>query len=746
MEHRTLTDRITSPVTAVALSAVLLVALYLLVETALQNVSSGQVYYWVLVVNIIGIILLLCLLLINLARLTNQYRAGFLGSRLTVRLFTTFVLLTLIPLLSVYYISVQFLSKGVDSWFDVRVEQAVDDALLLGKTTLEAMKQDVIEQVDDHAQLLSEAYDRNDLIRSLDEIRAGAGYRELSLYTQNGSIIAFSNDDARVLLPDAPDDNVMSQIRLGQVYAALEPVSEDSQQLRVVSPVYSKVLGRAIRALQAIKPLPLRYSKLAGSVESASNQYEQMVFSRGPLRFSLILTLSLISLITLLLSVLGAIYLSRRIVAPLGDLAEGTRAVATGNYSTELPVTSSDELGILVGSFNDMTREIRKAQDSAQASQVETETQRGYLETVLARLSSGVLSFDPERILRTYNRAAEEILGLGLENQHETGLASLEQNNETLSPFFKSIQAAMDEQRPEWQEELVLLGQRGRQILIVRGSALSTDTRRGGYVVVFDDVTDLIQAQRDAAWGEVARRLAPEIKNPLTPIQLSAERIRHKFLDQVEQDQRNSLDRATRTIVQQVESIKEMVNSFSTYAQPVRTELSMVDLNRLVRDVGELYLRDDEPVVINFELDDELPMINANPNALRQVLNNLLINARHALEGANNPEITVETGPAGYATGHYVDLRIHDNGSGIPEEFRESLFDPYVSSKSKGTGLGLAIVKRIVEEHGGTVWAENRVDGGATLTVRLPVPSPESRRSPYRWPPSGEKTSARGLG
>jgi nitrogen fixation/metabolism regulation signal transduction histidine kinase len=745
MEHRTLTDRIASPITAVVLSVTLLVALYLLVETALLNVSSGQVYYWVLVINSVGIILLLALLLLNIARLVKQYRARFLGSRLTVRLITTFVLLTLIPLLSVYYISVQFLSRGVDSWFDVRVEQAVDDALLLGQTTLEAMKQDVIDEVDDHAQFLSEAYDRNDLIRALDEIRSRAGYTELSLYTQNGSIVASSNDDARVLVPDAPDDSVMSQIRLGQVYAALEPVTEDSQQLRVVSPVYSKVLGRATRVLQAIKPLPLRYAKLAKSVESASNQYEQMVFSRGPLKFSLILTLSLISLITLLLSILAAIYLSRRIVAPLGALAEGTRAVATGNYTTELPVTSSDELGVLVGSFNDMTGEIRKAQDEARASQSETETQRGYLETVLGRLSSGVLSFDAQRKLRTHNFAAEEILGLELENSSETDLESLAETHENLAPFFASIMAAIDEQRPDWQEELAFLGQRGRQILILRGSALSSDPRRGGCVVVFDDVTNLLQAQRDAAWGEVARRLAHEIKNPLTPIQLSAERIRHKFLNQVDKDQRATLDRATRTIVQQVESMKEMVNAFSTYAQPIRSELSMIDLNRLVRDVGELYLRDDGPVVIKFVLDDSIPRINANPNALRQVLNNLLINARHALEGVEDPKILVETGPSGYASGNYVDIRVHDNGGGIPDELRESLFDPYVSSKSKGTGLGLAIVRRIVEEHGGTVWAENQTDKGATLIVRLPVPSPESGRGSDRWR-GGEKTAAGGLG
>lgn len=251
---------------------------------------------------------------------------------------------------------------------------------------------------------------------------------------------------------------------------------------------------------------------------------------------------------------------------------------------------------------------------------------------------------------------------------------------------------------------------------------LALDTsKHSGSVIVFDDVTSLIQAQRNAAWGEVAKRLAHEIKNPLTPIQLSAERIRHKFMDQVEPSQKDDLDRATRTIVQQVESMKDMVNDFSSYAQPVRTELSETKLQDLVRDVAELHHRDDKPVTISFNIDESIPAIKSNASALRQVLNNLLINAKYALSETNNPEITLGLRKAENIAGGYVDLTVSDNGSGIPADLQDSLFDPYVSSKSKGSGLGLAIVRRIVEEHGGTVWVESLQPNGACFIVRLPL-------------------------
>ena len=727
MANSTVIQRLTHPALAIGLSVVLIFSLFGLLTVSLDTSTSGGFHYAMLMLNSVGMAVLILLVGLNLYVLRQQYKKRALGYRLTGRLVGTIALVTVIPILLVYYIAVQFLSTGVDSWFDVRVEQAIDDALLLGQTTLESLQQEATEDIQLQADQIRDIYDRNELARILDNIRQRAGYRELSVFSQNGTIVASSTDDATILLPETPDATILSQIRLGQTYSSIEPVSEQYQLLRVATPIYSRVLGRAPRVLHAKVALPLRYAKLASSIDRASNQYQQMVFSRGPILESLVLTLSVISLIALLLSILCAIYLSRRMMAPLGELAKGTRAVAQGNYATELSSESQDELGVLVSSFNEMTHEINKAQNLARLSKEESDRHSAYLEMVLKGLTSGVLAFDERDRLTTYNLVAEEILGLELAGKVGGDLDGIGEDKANLDPFFSAIERRVKEETQDWQDEITILGQRGRQVLIMRGALLTAEgDTHSGSVVVFDDVTGLIQAQRDAAWGEVAKRLAHEIKNPLTPIQLSAERIRQKFMDQVESKQRDVLDRATRTIVQQVESMKEMVNDFSTYAQPVRAELAETGLQVLLRDVAELHRRTDEPIEFEFDLDDSIGPVKANVSALRQVLNNLIINAKHALEGAQGPCIRIALHNATNVDGDYVDIRIEDNGAGIPEELTETLFEPYVSGKSKGSGLGLAIVRRIVEEHGGTVWAESNDAGHTCLVIRLPAGKEES--------------------
>jgi len=466
-----------------------------------------------------------------------------------------------------------------------------------------------------------------------------------------------------------------------------------------------------------------------------------MVFARGPLKFSLIVTLSLISLASLLFSILTAVYLSRRLVAPISNLAAGTQKIAEGDYGTHLPVTTTDELGILTDSFNNMSREIEHAQQVATLSQQETEQQKGYLEGVLTNLSSGVFSFDQDRRLQICNSAAAEILGLELQSSLNKTIIELSQQNQQTKKFFRLVDEGISSGQANWQNEVTLLGEHGRQMLIMRGNLLhrlgDVDTNKAddqkenvieSYVIVFDDVTNFIQAQRDAAWGEVARRLAHEIKNPLTPIQLSAERIKHKLTDKVDGELRDMLHRSTRTIVQQVESMKEMVNAFSSYAQPVRAQLRPLNINDLIRDVMELHNSTLSAFEVELALDENLPEIKANSSALRQVLNNLIINASHALEGADHGKIRVRSYVAAKIAGQYIDVVVEDNGAGIPEEIRDSLFDPYVSSKAKGSGLGLAIVKRIIEEHSGSVWARGGSDGGAAIHLRLPINAMQTYR------------------
>ena len=743
MAIRSIVKAISSPGPVIGVCTSLLFVLSFLIVKSLSDDASGELQFWIMLLGGIGIAILVFFLLSNAYALFTQYRRNEIGSKLTSKMVLLFLFLTLIPFSLIYFFSIQFLNKGVDSWFDVRIEQTVKDSLLLSKTALEGIKGEITSDVEDYAKTLRVniavgELSAGELLKTLDDIRKLEGYSELSLFTDDGLIIAFASIDDANILPNTPGDEVFTELRLNQTYALIEPISDTAQQFRVVAPIRINELGREFYGLQAIKLLPLRYATLANSVETASNQYAQMVFARGPLKFSLIVTLSLISLASLLFSILTAVYLSRRLVAPISNLAAGTQKIAEGDYGSRLPVTSTDELGILTKSFNNMSGKIQEAQQAALASQTETEQQKGYLEAVLTNLSSGVFSFDQDLSLQICNSAATDILGLPRDNLLGQHCKTLAQQEHHATGFFELIANGIQSDQANWQDEITLLGAHGRQMLIVRGSLLhrsndlfandEDDASQENYVIVFDDVTNLIQAQRDAAWGEVARRLAHEIKNPLTPIQLSAERIKLKLHNKVGPELQETLDRSTRTIVQQVESMKEMVNAFSSYAQPVRAKLAPLNINQLVRDVAELHVSNLPNVKVELDLDYNLPSIKANATALRQVLNNLIINASHALEGVPQGILTIRSYIAAKVTGKYIDLVVEDNGSGIPDDIRDSLFDPYVSSKAKGSGLGLAIVKRIVEEHSGSVWTRPISSGGTAMHLRLPINAMQTYR------------------
>lgn len=744
---------------SLTLLSVLLLASLLMMSAATQNSELfGRLYSWLLVTSLIGIGLLIALIVHNVLNLVGQYRARAPGSRLTVRLLVLFALLAGLPVMTVFLFSIETLHRGIDNWFDVRIDRALDDALKLGRTTLDAVKQDRLKDALEMAaelEILSfserPGAGLRTLLSALDGLREQHGVNELTLFGLDGRILAASSEagpEPGSFVPDRPREAVLTQVRQGRPYANVEVVGRAGLRLRVVVPVYSRQVGAPLRVLQATLALPPRYTKLGESVQTAYAEYEKLDYLRGPLKFGLTLSLSLVTLLTLLVAVWAAIITARRVVAPIRDLAEGTRAVARGNYRLRLPITTHDEIGVLVASFNDMTRRIRRAQALTRKSQHDAERARAYLEAVLAHLSSGVLSLDARGWLRTYNAAAAQILGTDLERVAGKPLTRLGDDASALSAFVQTVSTAIAEGGSEWLRELVLDGRQGERTLMLRGTRLpSPSGRRGGYVVLFDDVTALIQAQRQAAWGDVARRMAHEIKNPLTPIQLSAERLRHKYLKQLPESERATLDRATHTIVEQVGALKSMVNAFSDYARPAQMENAPVDLNELVLDVVELYIAGqgrsadlartdvvplraaespegdgrERTVRLHLALDRQLPMITADAGRLRQVLHNLLLNARDALTGVQRPVIRLATRTVEDNGQRAVELSMQDNGPGFPPELLPRLFEPYVTTKQKGTGLGLAIVKRIVEEHNGSIRAENLKEGGTNLVLRLPL-------------------------
>jgi PAS domain S-box-containing protein len=454
-------------------------------------------------------------------------------------------------------------------------------------------------------------------------------------------------------------------------------------------------------------------------VQEAYEAYRTRAYMRGQIKFSFALSLSLVLLLGLFAAAWAAVFTARRLVQPISDIAEGTRAVAEGDYNKQLPLPRvEDELGLLVSSFNSMTRRVARAHNALEDNRRKLQIQHNYLETVLRGLSTGVMALDAEGRIQTANRAADQILGVSLADLQGQSLEALGAASEVLQPFVEHSLQGLSAGVREGRAEVTLYRGGGRQVLLCRHSPLEVAPgEAGGHVLVFDDVTELVKAQRDAAWGEVARRLAHEIKNPLTPIQLSAERLRRKYLGSMAPEDGAVLDRATHTIVQQVEAMKAMVNDFSDYAKPSKLQLKPVRVDDFLAEVIALYEGGSQQV----HLERGAPglMIEADAVRLRQVLHNLL---KNALEAAGEQGRILVSSRIGEEEGRdYVEIAVSDNGPGFDPELIGQVFEPYVTSKTKGTGLGLAIVKRIVSEHGGVIQAENPSGGGGRVVLRLPA-------------------------
>lgn len=704
-----------------------LLASLAMTSDALRNSARfDRLYTLLLLVNVLALVTLFTLIGVNLWHLISQVRGKQAGARLTVRLLSLMIILSVAPVAVVYYFSLEFLNQRLDSWFDVNIEKALDNALTLSRATLDTRMREAYKQTQLAADDL--ALDNDDSASLyLNELRARSGASEMTLLAPNGQIIAFDAAETAQLLPHRPSENVLLQLKQTDSYVNLDNIEGHGSYIRVTIKV---VQAKYVRLLHALYPVTESLNELANNVETAYIEYKERSYLQKPLKWSFTLVLSLVLLFTIFGAVWIAFFAAQRFVEPISDLAAATQSVARGNYGTQLTVTELDELGFLVSSFNEMSRKIAQARDAVRQSQQLAESQRIYLEAVLSRLSSGVISLDAENRLLTANTAAEQILGVPLSELLEQRLGNLLDKYPTLQFLCDSIRAHTH--NLDWREEIVLFGESGRKVLMCRGTQLefSQDQQAlNGEVIVFDDITTLIQAQRTAAWSEVARRLAHEIKNPLTPIQLSAERLRHKYLRTLPEKEAETLDRLTHTIIQQVDNMKEMVNAFSDYARTPVMKFQTIQFNQLVKEVLDLYQSTMTPIEeildlydhplsqFQLHLAENLPNIQADKGRLRQVLHNLI---KNALEATPHPNIvTVTTQWVSHANLEQVELRVQDQGVGVPVEKLDSVFEPYVTTKAKGTGLGLAIVKKIVDEHGGTVWIENH--GGACVVVRLPV-------------------------
>lgn len=686
----------------------------LLFRASSNNAFFSEQYPWLFGVGIALTIGLLVLIGFQIYSLWKKLRGRVFGAKLALRLMAVFALMAVIPGGLVYAISVQFLNRSIDSWFDVPIDKALEGALNLGKSALDGSLAEMARKGREAAFRLSEGTaDESEMLK---ELRAQFGFEEMSLFAADGKLISLAGTRAR-LFSDKPSLQEMKETLQKAPVKAAESLSDRVLYLRVVVPVAPRTSLEAPQLLQVVTAAPAALAADAMSVETGIRDYQQLGLQRSGLKQLFALTLTLAMVLTLFSAISLSFLLSERLSEPLSALAESTRAIAKGDFTKLNPVKSRDEFGVLTQSFNTMTRQLAEASDIVARKQQELENSKTYLESILGNLTSAVLTLDERLYVKTMNKNAEDMLGFSHGLLKGARLPDWGGILPKVAPMIEEIVAQLAAQRDKpWERQIEYEGPAGKVTLLVRGNKLPA-TIDSGFVLAFDDVTGLIQAQRDAAWGEVARRLAHEIKNPLTPIQLSAERLQHKLADKLPPVEQEMLSRATNTIVAQVGALKGMVDDFSLYSRSSRLTRTRIELNELIREVLVLY--ESMNAGIKLDLSGELPAILADAALLRQVIHNLVQNALDAMAGEPSPRLVIETTLIDNA----VRMVVEDNGTGIREDMLGRIFEPYVTTKPKGTGLGLAIVKKIVDEHGGRVGILNAKPHGARVEITLPIAS-----------------------
>jgi nitrogen fixation/metabolism regulation signal transduction histidine kinase len=678
---------------------------------------SGSSYTIVLILSGFFILSLIAIIANQIKKLFRNIKKDVMGSRLSMRLVISFTLMAVIPGLIVYLVSVNFLTRSIESWFNVKVESALDGGLKLGQKALDIMLTDLELKAERMALSLS-SLPATSQYAALSDLREKTGVQDATIISDQGKIIAVSSNDAESFLPALPTLIQLKQAE-NNIYGKIEPITNKGLYLRVLAPINGTSVSNERLILQILQPVPNSLSTLAESVQDVFQDYQKLSYSRDSLKLIFSITLTLVLMLAILTAVAIGFLLSRKLSEPLALLAEGTKKIAKGNFKTMLPEKGKDELGVLVRSFNSMTRQLDQATQTSENNQIRLESARSYLETVLAHLSSGVIVINDAMEIKSFNIAASKILQVDLSKNKDQLLTSISNKNKLLKDFVVSIQEEIKTSNRKMQPEIIkqfeIRYEKNNQVLSLQITTLPQN-KVNNYVLMIDDITMMIQAQRNAAWSEVARRLAHEIKNPLTPIQLSAERIKHKLGSKLNKDDTEILDKAVSTIVNQVDAMKTMVNEFSEYARAPKLNLESTDINKTIIEISHLF--ENSGIKITTNLLKGLPKIKVDANMMRQVLINLIQNAQDAMvSNTKKPSIKINTNK--YK--NYLVLSIEDNGPGFSEDILKKAFEPYVTTKSHGTGLGLAIVKKIIEEHEGIIVVENIKSGGAHINIQLPI-------------------------
>lgn len=745
----------------VIVSTVAVMALLLLVLLAAASANTeffDRYYSWLYAANIAVALVFLLIVVALVTMILGRLRKGKFGTRLLAKLAVFFALVGVLPGGLIYVVSYQFVSRSIESWFDVNVETALTSGLNLGRAMLDASLSDLETKARVMAEQLASTPQNNTtltLLRMRDQFGVQEAMLVESVRSVSGAspdlhVIAQTSGNFASLMPDDLPTPIMLDQARGRGYASIEgevdgnPHAKGAKgalRLRVVVLVpdtNASLLQPSERFLELTQPVSPTLARNADAVQRAYREYQEKALGRTGLRKMYIGTLTLALFLATFIAMMLALALGNQLARPLFLLAKGTKEVAEGDYTPKREIKSRDELGFLTQSFNAMTRQLSEARAAVERNRVALEHSKAYLESILANLTAGVFVLDRQFRLTTANRGAERIF----RQPFQTMLGASFEHIGVLAEFAALVRKAFADREAasegsvddggHWQQQVAvsMAGEADPITLLVRGTRLvaAGATEGGeeaastaGYVVVFDDISDVISAQRSAAWGEVARRLAHEIKNPLTPIQLSAERLQMKLADKLSPPDAEVLKRGATTIVNQVAAMKQMVDDFRDYARTPPAVLANLQLNELVTEVLSLYGVEEGKSAIAAEL-SALPVIRGDATQLRQVIHNLLQNAQDAVAEIASPRVVIETKTVEYgdpdALGKVrvaVRLTVSDNGPGFPARILTRAFEPYVTTKARGTGLGLAMVKKIVDEHGARIDIRNRVKAGEAI-------------------------------
>ncbi len=717
----------------VFMTGVGMVLLFLLTLATRNRALYEQNFGWLVGINV-AVAGFLALAIVWLGvRLAMRFRRGKFGSRLLIKLAAIIGLVGVLPGLLIYTVSYQFVSRSIESWFDVRVESALSAGLNLGRTTLDTLAADLSNKTRVAAESLGRS-PNSSAVLALERLREQLGVTDLILWSASGQALGSSGLSRFDLSPERPSAAQLRSVRSSRVWAQIEGLDEGSDgelqaalaagqaRIKVLALVSPPSFGFEAepRFLQVVAPLPAALVADALAVQVANREYQERALAREGLRRMYIGTLTLALFLAVFGAVLLAVLLGNQLIRPLLVLAEGMREVAAGDLSPKTSLTSRDELARLTRTFAHMTQDLSDARTAVQKSMEQVDAARDNLQTILDNLTAGVVVLDSQGRLQSVNPGAARILRTPLALHMGAQLAAVPGLEEFSTGVLQQFERFLSDQTPHeggyWQQSFELSANGTTPFdegitLIARGALLPNNER----LLVFDDVSEMVSAQRAKAWGEVARRLAHEIKNPLTPIQLSAERLAMKLDGKVPPAEQAILNKSVRTIVEQVDAMKRLVNEFRDYARLPAAQLQPVDLNALARDILSLY--DNAAVPVRLEAADDLPVAQADPQQVRQILHNLVQNAQDAMAGQLDAVVVLRTRRSD--SGQWVRLSVLDQGPGFAEHILKRAFEPYVTTKVKGTGLGLAVVKKIMDEHGGRVDLSNRVTDGKVIGAQV---------------------------